>query len=95
MNSQAMKSADNQSWHQATQDEYRSLIENNTWTLVDLPPGRRAIDGKWIFHRKYALDGNVDRFKARSFVRGFKQQPDVDYIEHEFFEILSCQSSDN
>lgn len=72
-------------WQQAAQEEFKSLLENNTWTLVDLPPGRRAIDGKWIFRCKYALDGNVDRYKARFVVRGFRQQPGVDYIEHKLF----------
>ena len=30
-------------------DEYESLIQNSTWTLSPLPPGRSAIKGKWIF----------------------------------------------
>lgn len=83
-----MKSPDSKNWQLAAQEEFKSLLENNTWSLVDLPPGCRAIDGKWIFCRKYAPDGSVDRFKARFVARGFRQQPRVDYIEHELFSLV-------
>ncbi|UYV69817.1 hypothetical protein LAZ67_7000860 [Cordylochernes scorpioides] len=39
----------------------KSLIENDTWTLTDLPPGKKAIGCKWIFKAKYNQDGNVER----------------------------------
>ena len=29
-------------WKVATDAEYNSLIENKTWKLVELPPGRKA-----------------------------------------------------
>lgn len=38
-----------------------------------------------MFRRKYKPDGNVDRYKARFVVRGFKQISGVDYLEHELF----------
>lgn len=60
-------------------------MENGTWVLEDLPPGRKAIDGKWVFRRKYKPDGTVDRYKARFVVRGFKQISGIDYMEHELF----------
>lgn len=81
----AMKSPEKDKWLEAATDEYTSLIDNHTWDLVDLPPGRKAIEGKWIFRKKYSSDGQVERFKARFVVRGFKQQAGVDYVEHKLF----------
>ena len=34
-------------WKVATDAEYNSLIENKTWKLVELPPGRKAVGCKW------------------------------------------------
>lgn len=82
---EAMNTPKRDKWLLAAKDEFNSLIENETWSLVDLPPGRRAIEGKWVFKRKYHADGSLERFKARFVVRGFRQQPGVDYIEHELF----------
>ena len=50
-------------WKVAMDSEYNSLIENKTWTLVELPPGRKAIGCKWVFKLKHAEDGTVERFK--------------------------------
>ena len=33
-------------WKVATDSEYNSLIENKTWRLVELPPGRKAVGCK-------------------------------------------------
>ncbi|UYV72085.1 hypothetical protein LAZ67_9001767 [Cordylochernes scorpioides] len=52
-------------WLKASEEEMKSLIENDTWTLTDLPPGKKSIGSKWIFKAKYNQDGNVERFKAR------------------------------
>ncbi|GKB77903.1 zinc finger, CCHC-type containing protein [Tanacetum coccineum] len=43
-----------------TFDEMNSIMGNNTWVLVDLPPGC-----KWIFKRKLKGDGTIEKFKAR------------------------------
>lgn len=62
--SEAMKSKDKDSWLKAAQEEYESLMQNGTWVLEDLPQGRKVIDGKWVFRRKFKPDGRVDCYKA-------------------------------
>ncbi|GJP46408.1 hypothetical protein CLOM_g5700 [Closterium sp. NIES-68] len=42
-----------------------SIIENDTFDLVNLPPGRKAISSKWLFKRKTDADGNIERYKSR------------------------------
>ncbi|GJV48888.1 zinc finger, CCHC-type containing protein [Tanacetum coccineum] len=44
--SEAMKSHDSSFWKKAMNDEMDSIIGNNTWILIDLPPGSKAIKSK-------------------------------------------------
>ncbi|WVZ98005.1 hypothetical protein U9M48_043498 [Paspalum notatum var. saurae] len=62
-------------------DEYRALIANATWRLVPRPPGANVVTGKWIFKHKFHSDGTLARHKVYWVVRGFSQQPSVDYDE--------------
>jgi len=52
-------------WRKAMQEEYDSLIENKTWTIDKLPPGRKAIGCRWTYKVKERSDGSFERFKAR------------------------------
>nr|GEU42296.1 zinc finger, CCHC-type [Tanacetum cinerariifolium] len=52
-------------WKEAIDDEIRSIIENNTWVLSDLPPGCIPLGCKWIFKKEMKVDGTIDKFKAR------------------------------
>lgn len=36
-------------WKDAMQEEYTTLQKNHTWSLVPLPPNRKAIGCKWVF----------------------------------------------
>jgi hypothetical protein len=40
------------SWRKAMMEEMDSIEENDTWSLVDLPPGRKPIGVKWVFKVK-------------------------------------------
>jgi hypothetical protein len=35
-------------WMDSMRKRISSLINNQTWTLVDLPPGRKAIQRGWV-----------------------------------------------
>lgn len=52
----------------------RSIIENGTWTLTDLPHGAKAIGLKWIFKLKRNSDGSIKKHKARLVAKGYVQQ---------------------
>ena len=68
-------------WDAAVNAEYESLMENNTWELVDLPEGRKPIECKWIFKVKRGSNENIERYKARLVAKGFAQKYGVDYDE--------------
>ncbi|MCO5548733.1 hypothetical protein L7F22_002194 [Adiantum nelumboides] len=56
------------------QSEYDALIENDTWTLCDLPPGKKAIGTKWVYKLKHKPDGEIDCYKARLVANGYAHQ---------------------
>jgi hypothetical protein len=41
----------------AMQEEYKSLLENQTWDLVPLPLGRKLVRCRWVYRTKSAADG--------------------------------------
>ena len=76
-----MKSQDIAFWKEAINDEMDSIMGNNTWVLVDLPPGCKPLGCKWIFKRKMKVDGTIEKFKARLVIQGFKQKSGIDYFD--------------
>jgi hypothetical protein len=41
-------------WDTTMNEEYHSLMENDTWDLVPLPKGRKLVRCKWVYRTKYA-----------------------------------------
>jgi len=72
---------ENSEWECAMQEEYDSLMKNNTWTLVPLPADRKPVSCKWMFKIKQGANGEVERYKARLVAKGFTQTYGVDYNE--------------
>lgn len=68
-------------WTQAMVEELNAIEDNDTWELVNLPYGRKAIGSKWIYKVKKNIDGTVERRKARLVAQGFSQKFGVDYDE--------------
>ena len=53
-------------WMIAMQEEMESLHKNNTWDLIRLPKGKKAIHCKWVFKRKEGTPGVEEaKYKAR------------------------------
>jgi hypothetical protein len=75
---EAMASPEKEQWIAAMHEEYQSLLINDTWSLVELPRGRKTIKNKWVYKLKLAADGSVSRFKARLVAKGFTQRPGID-----------------
>lgn len=72
---------DQKYWEEAVQEETKALEENDTWEIMELPPGKRAISSRWVFRIKKDANGDVERYKARLVVRGCVQRKGYDYKE--------------
>ncbi|KAL5559982.1 hypothetical protein UlMin_036193 [Ulmus minor] len=68
-------------WKKAMVEEYNALINNKTWTLVELPSNRRPVGCKCNFKIKRNTDGTVSRYKARLVAKGFLQKAGFDFTE--------------
>jgi hypothetical protein len=40
-------------------EEFKSLLENQTWDLVECPPGVKPVPMKWVYKIKRNADGSV------------------------------------
>ena len=78
---EALSSSEAKFWEKAIKIELESILENQTWELVDLPLGAKPIGCKWIFKKKYFPDGSVEKFKARLVAKGFTQKENIDYFD--------------
>ena len=76
--SEALQSAQ---WVSAMDKKLSALQENNTWELVDLPKGKKAVGCKWVYKIKQYADGSIERYKARLVAKGYTQKEGIDYEE--------------
>ena len=68
-------------WKRATNSEYESLMNNQTWELVSPPDNKNIVGSRCVFKVKHAEDGTVERFKARLVAQGYSQSQGVDNQE--------------
>lgn len=78
---QAMKSPTREQWLDAIAVELDNMSRRNVWTVVELPPGCRAVGTVWVFKTKYKPDGAFVKHKARLCAQGFSQVVGVDFNE--------------
>ncbi|GJP56405.1 hypothetical protein CLOM_g15467 [Closterium sp. NIES-68] len=72
---EALNGPNGEKWKASEDEEFGSLIENETWDLCDLPPGKKAITSKMIY-----------RHKLKKAIYGLKQAPRAWY--HKLEEAL-------
>jgi hypothetical protein len=51
------------------------------WHIFPIPEGKSVVTCKWIYKIKHAVDGSVEKYKARFLFRGFSQVEGIDYEE--------------
>ncbi|KMQ88774.1 hypothetical protein RF55_11682 [Lasius niger] len=78
---EALKSSKRKEWRKAIQEEINALLINKTWEEIPLPEGKEAINSRWVFNIKQKPSGEISRFKARLFARGFAQKEGIDYTD--------------
>ena len=51
--------------------EIDELELQNTWNLVELPPNKTYLRGRWVYRIKTDLNNNIIKYKLRWVVKGF------------------------
>nr|GFA35543.1 retrovirus-related Pol polyprotein from transposon TNT 1-94 [Tanacetum cinerariifolium] len=51
------------------------------WIVVDLPPNAKVVRSKWLYKKKFGMDGKVHTYKARLVAKGCTQTYEIDYEE--------------
>ena len=77
----ALSGSHSKEWKLAADQEYSSLMENDTWELVKLSKGRETVGCKWVFRVKYDGEGKIQCYKGRLVAQGFTQKYGIDYDE--------------
>jgi hypothetical protein len=65
---------------QGMKEEMDSLVNNQTWDLVQFPLRKRALQNKWVYKLKEE-DGGKIWYKARLVVKGFAQSKGIYFDE--------------
>ncbi len=78
---QAKESPESEQWDLAMNDEYNSLLKNETWVLVDPSHDRKVLQERWVYRWKLGQDGKIIHHKARWVVKGYEQTEGIDYFE--------------
>lgn len=76
-----VEAATNPLWIAAMEKEIQALNANETWDLVPLPKGKKAIGSKWVYKVKLNSDGSLERCKARLVAKGYSKKYGIDYKE--------------
>jgi hypothetical protein len=76
--SQAMQDS---KWCDAMRAEIDALEATHTWSLTELPPGKKPIGCKWVYKVKLNPDGSIERYKDRLVAKGYNQREGLDYTE--------------
>lgn len=58
-------------------DEF--YFENKTWSLIDLPLGKKLINAQWVYKIKPSFDGKPNKLKAWLVAKRYEQRPRIDF----------------
>ena len=59
--------------------EIKAHLQNRTWELAQLPPGKCAIGSRWVLKIKWMLEGLIKKYKGQLVAQVFGQIPRIHY----------------
>ena len=77
---EALQDENSSKWELAMKDEMNSLLGNQTWEIIELLAGKKALHNKWVYRIKNEHNDSK-RYKARLVVKGFQEKEGIDYTE--------------
>ena len=70
---------DKEEWVEAMNEEYNSIMKNQTWELTELPKDKTPIGCKWLFKYNLKSNGSIEIFKERLVAKGYTQKEGIDF----------------
>jgi hypothetical protein len=90
---EAMEVDTKKKWEQGMKEEMDSLVNNQTWDLVQLLSRKKKLHNKWFYKLKEE-DGGEKRYKARFVIKGFAQKKGI-YFDEIFSLVVKMTSIRN
>ncbi|KMQ86502.1 rna-dependent dna polymerase [Lasius niger] len=75
----ALHGPDSDDWYRAMSEEVKSILNKETWSIVNRPRNRSIVGSRFFLRNKYAEDGKIERRKARIVAKGYSQRPGLDF----------------
>lgn len=75
------KEVKHEKWRKELDQEIHEIQKNDTWKLVNLPPGVKRIGVKWIYKTKCNEKGQVEKHNVRLMAKGQSQKYGINYNE--------------
>ena len=72
-------------------EEYDSIVKNSAWEIVRRPVDKSVVGSRWIYKVKQAIDGSVEKYKAKFVARGFSHIEGI-YYEETFSPVIRYSS---
>ena len=60
-------------------EEYQTIMKNNVWDVIPRLEGKSVVTSKWIYKINHAVDGSIEKYKARFMAHGFSQKEGIYY----------------
>jgi hypothetical protein len=58
------EAAEKRVWKDAMGEEYHSIVKNDVWDVVPRLKEKSVVSSKWIYKKKHAVDGSIEKYKA-------------------------------
>ena len=68
------EAAHKKEWMEAMTEEYQSIMKNDVWDILPKPKNKGVVSLKWIYKIKHAVDGSIEKYKARFVARKFSRK---------------------
>ena len=78
---EAVTCSNSPKWIAAMDEEINQIEKQQTWELVELPQGHKAVKCRWVYDAKLNSNDEITRYRARLVAKGFTQQKGINYDE--------------
>lgn len=66
-------------WKKAMDEEMAALDKNKTWDLVKFPARIKPVGNKWLFKKKFSVEGKVEKYKVHLVEKGYSQVEGINF----------------